>query len=429
MTPRPISSVLGAIHDVARLKEMGDEPCNVIAVSEGTLNIIQNYAIDEVTFLSRYGVSFQGGDYVPVDPAHPDYGFVLDTIRKYRLEVNDLTCDLVEAINGLSAVISGSSTADCACQIGSDVETTDGEEGGDLPDPVSGVEYAEPSAIEDRKCLASNYVHQSVRDVVNELKLNRADQYAFAGLQFVLTLVSTVIGGLIAGPFGLLAGAVVGEMLAMALGLFKASFSLTILLTAITADEETAVCVLYEATSASEARDAYLSVLDDEGATSVELEFVEHLLSNNVLNLLFFAWGDSEDVIADVTPEIDCAVCACDTPGSYDFAWGSVVVGTANVEGEDFTVRTEFDSTWHRIILTLTPAGGCSCRDYNIEVVSADPAFTGVSAGLIRDCASVDVWRWNVQGYGAIFAVWEARHVDVANTVETDVVLNITRIP
>ena len=141
---------------------------------------------------------------MPVFPAHADYDFVLGVIRAYRTEVTDLTCDLVEAINGLSATISGSAGNDCGCQIGTDVETTDGIEGGDLPDPVNGQAYEEPSAISDRKCKAANYIHQGVRDVVNELKLNRADQYAFAGLQFVLTLVTTIIGGLIAGPFGLL---------------------------------------------------------------------------------------------------------------------------------------------------------------------------------------------------------------------------------
>jgi hypothetical protein len=309
MTLRPIDAANGAIHDVARLKTMSTDPCNIIAVSETTLNIIQNYSIDEVTFLSRYGVDFQGGDYEPVDEDSPDFDFVLDVMRRFRLEVNDLTCDLVQAINGLAGVISASTTADCACQIGSDVDTTDGEEGGSLPDPVNGVPYEESDPITDRKCLASNYIHQSIRDVVKELKLNRADSYVFAGLQFVLTLVTTVIGGLIAGPFGLLVGAVVGSSLGMALGLFTGSFSLTLLLTAIEADEQAAVCALFDATSAGQARTNYTTYLLDEGATSLEIEFVEFLLSNNLLNLLFFAWGDSEEVIENTPAEQDCSLC------------------------------------------------------------------------------------------------------------------------
>lgn len=309
MSSRPDTVVRGAIHDVARLKEMTGL-CNVVVVSDTTLNIIQNYAIDEITYLSRFGVEFEGGYYTPVDEDHPDFDFVLDVIRRYRLEVNDLTCDLIAAINALTAAVTTSQGNQCGCDIGTDVETSDGEWGGDLPDPVNGVEYEEPSAIENRKCLASNYIHQSVRDVVNELKLNRADQYTWAGLAFSLELVSTIIGGLIAGPFGLLIGAVVGALLAMATGLFKASFSLTLLHTAITADEEGAICALYQSTSAEGAKTAYTDHLTSEGATSPEIAFVEYLLSNNVLNLLFFGWGDSEETIAAVTPTHDCSGCS-----------------------------------------------------------------------------------------------------------------------
>lgn len=427
MTTRLASSVKGAIHDVARLKDMGGEPCHVLLVSEATLNIIQNYAIDEVTFTNRFGVLFSGDFYEPVTPSHADYDFVLDAIRDYRLEVNDVTCDIIAALSGIEAAISGSAAADCSCQIGTDVETTDGEEGGDLPLPVNGVPYEEKGIFADRKCLAANYIHQAVRDTVNELKLNRADQYTFAGLQFVLTLLTTVIGGLIAGPFGLLVGAVAGGSLAMALDLFKASFSLTILLTAIGANEEAAVCALYEAATAGDARSQYLAVLTDEGATAPEIEFVEHLLSNNIVNLLFFAWGDSEDVIENTTPEIDCAVCACDDP-EFLFDFGVVQSGTPNVEGVDFVIRTEPWTSWHRLIMTLDAPGGCPCADYDIEVVSASPSFAGVPFGTIKNCALTDVWRYNDQGYGAVLDVWTAFKVDLGNTAETDVTFNIIRV-
>ncbi len=385
---RDIESVGGAIHDVARLKSMDDGPCNVVLVSERTLNIIQNYAIDEATYTSRYGVEFKGGDYVPVDPEHTDYEFVLGVIRAYRNEVNDMTCDLVAAIAGLTATISASATADCACQIGSDVETTDGEEGGDLPDPVNGQEYTEPSPISDRKCKAANYIHQGIRDIVNELKLNRADQYSFAGLQFVLTLVTTVIGGLVAGPFGVLVGAVVGSGLSMALSLFKGSFSLTILLAAITADEQAAVCALYEATSASIARADYLQVLDDEGATSVELEFIGHLLSNNILNLLFFEWGDSEDAIDNVVAEQTCTACA--PPAGCPWVFAEIYTGSGDLtkDGEERTLTaTVGPGGFYRLHVNLDTVSGSPGEDCDSEEtinakytivshVPASPTFT-----------------------------------------------------
>lgn len=324
MTMRRLEAVGGYIHDVGHLQSLDASDQHLICVSPQTLSIIQNYAISDATFTSRYGVNFVGDFYTPVSESDASWEFVLETIRNYRTEVIDMTCDIAGALNALTAVLSSSISNDCGCQIGTDVDTTDGTEGGPLPDRVNGVDYEAADPIIDRKCLAANYIHQAIRGVVNELKLNRADQYGFAGLQFVLTLVSTVVGGLILGPFGLLAGAVVGGFLAMATNLFKGSFSLTILLTAITSDEAGAVCSLFDATSASSARSAYTAHLLGEGATSVEVAFIENVLTNTVLNLLFFAWGDSEAAIDATTPEQDCSTCSTATfIHEFDFVSGN----------------------------------------------------------------------------------------------------------
>jgi len=213
---------------------------------------------------------------------------------------------LVSSINELKVALAANS---CGCEIGSDVETSDGQEGGPLPDPIDGVAYEPASAIVDRKCLAANYVHQSVLGIVTELKDKRADQYGFAGLAFVLSVVATIVGTLLLGPFGLLIGAVSGSLLTMATLLFKASFSLLLLETAILADEDEAICTLFEATSAGQARTDYTDHLLANGATSLEVAFVDLLLTNNVVNLLFFAWGDSEDTISSVVPTSDCSTC------------------------------------------------------------------------------------------------------------------------
>lgn len=315
MSRRLIDRARGFVHDIERVVALSDEASNIRVLSDRTLYILQNLSGEDVTFLSRYGEIEIGGFYLPVTEGSPEASDVYDAVNLIRKDLNNMSVEstlecICEQLQNIATSISEAQGESSSCTIGSDVETSDGEEGGDLPDPVNGIAYEEPSEITNRKCKAANYIHGSISDVVTELKLNRADQYGFAGLAFVLSLLSTVIGGLILGPFGVLLGAVVGSFLAMATLLFKASFSLTLLETAITGDEPGAICALYEATTASGARSDYLDILDDEGATSLEIEFVEHLLTNNLLNLLFFGWGDSEGVIDDATIIHDCSTCA-----------------------------------------------------------------------------------------------------------------------
>lgn len=318
---RRTSDVLGSLFHVARLKELSGDNCNVLMVSDRTLYILERFARNEVNWLSRYAEDFIGaGKYVPVDLLSPDIDFVQTVARLFRLEVTDMSCDLVEAINNLASQ-GASGGGGCGCDVGDDVDTDDGIEGGSLPGPVAGVPYLEPSPIEDRKCLAANYIHMSVRDVVEELRIKRVDQYSYAGIVVVLGIVATVIGGVIAGPFGVLVGAVIGGLLGMAGPLFKASFSFTLLEDAITADEDAAVCALFDATTAAGARAAYLTYLGDNGATSLELDFIEFFLPNNLMNVLFFSWLDSESAIQAIAPVSDCSTCST-SEVSWTFSTG-----------------------------------------------------------------------------------------------------------
>lgn len=314
MARQLIDRARGFVHDIDTVAALSDVASNIRLLSDRSLYILQNLSGEDVTFLSRYGEIETGGFYLPVQEGSPEAETVYDAINLIRRDLNDMTVEtalecICEQLESIAASISAAQGESATCTIGSDVETSDGTEGGPLPDPVNGIDYDPPSAIIDRKCKAANYIHGSISEVVTELKLNRADQYLFAGLAFVLALVTTIVGGLILGPFGLLLGAVSGSFLSMATLLFKASFSLALLETAILADQDAAICALFEATSASGARTAYLAHLTAEGATALEIEFVEFFLTNNLLNVLFFAWGDSEDVI-DATPIIsDCSSC------------------------------------------------------------------------------------------------------------------------
>ncbi len=394
MSKKLIRNVNGFVHDIGQVETLSDEANNMRLLSDRSLYLLQNLSGLDVTFLSRYGEILTGGYYLPVEEGSSEASTVEGAIDIIRRDLNDMSVEetlecICEQLQSIAASASGGQAADCACQIGSDVETTSGEISGPLPDPVNGVPYEDISATPTRKCKAANYIHQGVRDVVNELKLNRADQYFFAGLQFVLTLVTTVIGGLVAGPFGLLVGAVAGASLGMALGLFKASFSLTLLLTAITGDEQAAVCALFSAISAEGARSDYTDVLIAEGATSPEIEFVEYLLSNNVLNLLFFAWGDSEEAIDDVVVEQSCASCeeACGWYFHLDRGSGDL---TADDSERTLTgVAFAGGYTCQIYIDDSVPTRGCGAVNRIYEVVSVSGWTPWVSASNDSFCRNV----------------------------------------
>jgi len=314
MARRELSRVQGFVHNILTVASLSDVPNNMRLLSDRSLYILQNLSGYDVTFLSRYGEIEDGGYYLPVLAGSVEAGEVETAVNLIRRDLNDMTVEatlecICSALNDIAGSISAAQGTSCGCEIGTDVETTDGQEGGPLPDPVNGIPYESPSPIVDRKCKASNYIHNSIRDIVTELKLKRADAYAYAGLAAVLSLLTAIIGGVVAGPFGAVVGGVAGAYLAGALQLYKASFNLSLLESAILSDEQGAICALYLSSSASAARSSYVAHLALHGATSLELEFIELFLSNNVLNLLFFEWGDSASAIENVAITHSCETC------------------------------------------------------------------------------------------------------------------------
>lgn len=310
--------VAGSLFSLEALQLLDDDNCNALLVSDRTLYLMQRFALNEVNWWGRYASEYVGSDgYIPV-LADSDDGGVVDTIaRMFRLEIEDMSCDIVGAINELTVAIAAAQNTSCCTVIGTDVETTDGQEGGGLPDPVNGIAYESATAIDDRKCLAANYIHMSIRDAIKELADNNVDSYAYAGLSGISGIVAIIIGGAIAGPFGALIGGVIGLILTMSTMIFKATITLDDIYDLVIDNEDDAVCSLYTAVSSSGAKAAYEAYLSGAGATSLQVEFVGLFLTTNLLNLLFFAWGDSETAIEAITPVSTCG--GCDWQHTFDF--------------------------------------------------------------------------------------------------------------
>lgn len=304
----------------------------------------------------------------------------INEAKRIGMEVFDsmANCNaLIDAINQLSLSISFGS---CSTAVGSDTDTDDGQEHGPLPDPVNDVPYSEPSAIVDRKCKAANYIHGNTFELVEKFRQARIVEYAFAGIAFALPLVAAIVLGVALGPFGVLVGAVVGSTLGMATDLIKASFSLPFLRIALLADEPAAICALFEATSASQARTDYFQVLSDNGASSAELSFVGKLLPNNVLNLLFFAWGDSESAI-DATPIIsDCTGC---TQVLEQWLFETGLEGWTYVD--ESTPPSSASMAWHAFSESMRDTHNLKIIPFSNAVVrDTSPAISHVNTGEIK---------------------------------------------
>jgi hypothetical protein len=311
---RLIRDVKGFVQDIEQVKALSDEFSNIRLLSDRSLYLLQNLSGTDCTFYNRYGTIDNDGFYTPVLDGTPDAEVVDSAVDILRRDLNSMALEdtlqcICDRLGEIAGTLSGASNDACSCDIGSDVETTDGQEGGPLPDPVNGVEYTAPDPIVDRKCKASNYVHGGLKAVVQQFDENSVTTLAFGGLALVLTVVSTILTGAVFGPFGVLVGAVVGAALSLSTLLFKDQVDMGDLLTYIEADEAGAICALYNAASASGARSAYSAHLDGQGASELMVEFVELIFSNNLLNLLFFEWGDSATAIEAATIIHDCSGC------------------------------------------------------------------------------------------------------------------------
>lgn len=399
MGKRRIERSAGFVHDIAKVSSLTDEQLNLRLLSDRSLYILQNLSELDVTFISRYGEILGGGFYNPVQSGTSEAGEVETAIDIIRRDLNDMSIEdtlacVCDSLKDISAGITAALGASESCEVGTDVETTDGQEGGPLPDPVNGLDYSAADPIVDRKCLAANYIHQSIVAVISDLKLKRADQYLVSGLAFVLQLTSTIlVGAILTGPFALLIAAVAGAMVGLAVLLLKASFSLALLETALLSDEAGAICALFEATTADGARTNYTTHLLGEGATSAEIAAIEYFLPNNILNLLFFAWGDSEAAISAVTPTHDCSTCSvggCQWKFSTEFPGVPTGSGSLLKDGGSRVLTAEIHTDLvYRIYLeleTTTGFPGQACDgdvfvNSEIVITSIDPPGTEVLLG------------------------------------------------
>lgn len=309
MTLRLYSTAQGFVHDILTIADLSEEPCNLRFLSDRSLYILQNLSSEDITFLSRYGTPQNENQYLPVLPDTPDaetVGEAVDLIRRDLTQ--DMACnDIVIAINALATQISNSS---CGCPIGQGEDTTDTEQGGDVPPSIGDIVYEEPSAITDRKCMASNALHATIVEVFTRLEEYGVDNMGILGLTLAVSVITGIIASTVTTPIGGLIVGVAGGLAIFGARLIGVSvFSIEDILTVLDDQEEELVCALFQQTTSEGAKDAYLAELENAGLTAVEVALVGLMLTNSALAILFFDTPETAIFWETYTPPIDCSAC------------------------------------------------------------------------------------------------------------------------
>jgi hypothetical protein len=315
---RDTNRVRGSIFSIEKLGALQADNCNALLVSDRTLYLMQQFAREEVNIISRYAKEFlDDGYYFALDLSDTvEVDLAQEVARNYRLEVVDMSCDIVEALNAINATL-GTSACGCEGEIGIEADNEEGEEGGSVPSDIGPYSYAAETDGISRKCKVANWIYFSVHDVVEQFVLNDVEGLADLGIAVSLSLVAGIIGTIALGPFGGLIGVVAGLVVTLTASLLKVGVNMTATLTQLEGAEDELICALLDATDVDGARTAFAAELDTASMTALNKAVIMIMLSNSVLNVLFFDQEEADDFFDTYTAPNPCQGCSQSGPFSH----------------------------------------------------------------------------------------------------------------
>ncbi len=344
---RGTASIRGTVLDLPHALSLSGTDCNVLLVSSRTLFFIQQFGLGEMTFRSRYASEFLDGARYVIAETAAELDDINDIVNLYGLEVVDVGCDIVAAIQGVEAALLSATSNACACgTVGETIEVEAGTPGG-TPPPG----FGEPDpVIVDRLCKAANAIHESIVDTIVELNNNNVDGFLSLGFGVVSGLVSAIIAAAFIPVVGVLVVGVAGAIVGATLAILAAGLNLQDLEDDLAAGQQDLICALVEAPSAAAARDDYIAVLAGIGSSAVNNALIAALMTNNVLDLLYFSTGGSEAFLDTYVAPISCVSCAApfsdyvilpsNALSSWTSAEGTLGTGTVVNDGSQFTINS-----------------------------------------------------------------------------------------
>lgn len=371
---RAYTTVKGSLHEIDRLAAMGSEPCFVLLVGEQTLSIMQDFAANEVGFLSRYAEFLAVDRYTPVEKYSVHEEFVNDIIRRFKLEVLPVNCDLFGELTRIRQTlelqvlcceaITGGGTYE-------DAPPTDIVVG--TGDPPAG--YSDWDDYRDDLCRrAQAYVDALIAAAQN-----------LANLSSVGVVISLALVALAFAPVALPLSALVAlaaVLLSLATDEILQEFP-----DALTALKAELVCAIYASVTAQDAHSGLLAVINGSGYSEVLKQALAALVAYSGLNQVYdqtltLPAGYDPDYCLECSG--DCQDAEFDTgcaPGTSGFCGsgdltpgpGRVWTGTVTASGQ-YRVDAKIDKMRSITVVGssgFTPQDGAnSVRVWNCNFVS-----------------------------------------------------------
>lgn len=212
---------------------------------------------------------------------------------------------------------------------------TGGTEGGTPPPGTS-----EPSDIDNRKCIVANILVQDLIAYTNNMSMLGLFNWSldWTTLGTILNSLSTGFGnGLMA--IGMQAGGYLSNLQTVVFSGFSETSAVDIP-SALSANQADIVCALYNAANVAEAQAAAISA---SGLTGFDASYLETVLNNSVLNMLFFTVAGSEAVINFYAGAADCS--GCTTEELCDHLIGNYSATSVYYFGSPDRYGIEFNTT------------------------------------------------------------------------------------
>ncbi len=413
----------GAVHSLPHIESLDADDCNVVALSSRSLYILQNLSILDATFVTRYATEFvENTLYEAAVNGAPSGDTVINLTSNLVKELQPVTCDLVEVLVSIQQTMA---TSDCGCNVGQGADSTEGSLGGDIPRSVGSIVYEEPAPVSERKCKASNSLHFTIRDIFVKLEQYEVDNMAVLGFALALGVIVSIVGTVLS-PLGLIVLAVAGGMATFAGRLLLGGVDLGDLVSTLNAEDESLICAFAEATDIVSAKADYLAVLTAAGRTDLEVALVGALMSNAVLNVLFFDTAETAAFWPGYTPPYDCSGCTIPDCG-WTFVAG---LGTGDLSrtGSPRTLTSVPGGGGHFIQIEVPP-GDCNGINWKYQMHSVAGWTFWFSASYDSFCGQAGggqtlLWDHSISGDPIPTIAYDAALLRIGST--TPFTLSIT---
>jgi len=353
----------GAIHDVEYLNSLSSDRTVSLCVSERTFYLLLNLAAQDAGYLARYAVEKCEAGYVPCTREHELFPLVADAYNNLQVELEDMSCDIVAALDGIRDAIAaltvsvnvGGQTLCCY-----EVEPGayhDAEPGEGAPEDLCLLAYAYALAWEQG---ANDMYHQWATGSFPALGVLSAifDDFDLPA-QVLLEIVT--LGATHAVP-----------LLESIWRIATANLTWDI------------TCAIYNAPGAIEAQAAIYAVIDDtEGLEGIAADLMKAPITYSGLNKVYDGTFPTEGV---ETP--DCEDCGEPIAGDLFLTrqyepYNHLIVGDSiEAEGEWENNGYLGKEGYQEVYLYFTPTGNATTWEWQAEVGSPDyPGTTQHAVG------------------------------------------------